>query len=215
LWAAIWVWLGSAAVVPGAETDAARWEETIQQFERQDRDHPPQPGGLLFVGSSSIRLWDVEKTLPGRAILNRGFGGSQMSDVLHYLDRIMLVYRPRCVVLYEGDNDIAAGEAAAQVADEFRQLAQRLHQALPDTRLVYLSIKPSLARWHLYGKMQQANQAIAEYCQQHDRCQFVDVSQVMLDAQGQPLKELFVEDGLHMNDEGYRRWSRLVEPLLK
>ncbi len=197
----------------GAE-EATRWENVIQQFEQHDQTQPPQPNGILFVGSSSIRMWDADKTLPGYGILNRGFGGSQMSDVLHYMDRIVLNYRPRLIVLYEGDNDIAAGDAPAQIAEEFTQFEQRLHESLPQTQLVVMAIKPSIARWALYPKMKQANDAIEQYCRAHDRCHFIDVSQVMLDEQGQPSKSLFVDDGLHMNAEGYRRWSALLRPLL-
>jgi lysophospholipase L1-like esterase len=197
-----------------AQTKPSRWANELAEFQRQDDQRRPQPGGIVFVGSSSIRMWDVETLLPGYGIVNRGFGGSQMSDALEHMDRLVLVHRPRLVVLYEGDNDIAAGESPADVAKEFQEFARRLRVALPETQLVYLSIKPSLARWELYRQMQQANAAIEAYCQQDDRCRFVDVSQVMLNDQRQPRPELFLADGLHLNETGYRLWSDLVRPLL-
>jgi lysophospholipase L1-like esterase len=198
-----------------AQTNPSRWHEELEAFERQDNQRPPEPGGIVFVGSSSIRMWDTDRFLSGHDIVNRGFGGSQMSDALQYIDRLVLVHRPRLVVLYEGDNDIAAGEAPAQIANEFQEFARRLQQALPDTHLVYLSIKPSLSRWEQYPQMQQVNATIATYCRQQDHCHFVDVSQVMLNEQGKPRAELLEADGLHLNETGYRLWSDLVRPLLK
>lgn len=197
------------------QAEPGRWQKELDEFARQDQEHPPKEGGIVFVGSSSIRLWPIERFLPGLGIVNRGFGGSEMSDVLEHLDRLVLVHRPRLVVLYAGDNDIAAGEDPAQVAQEFTELARRLHEALPHTRLVYVSIKPSLARWQLFPQMQQANAAIERYCRDEDRCQFVDVSRVMLDEQGKPRADLFVDDGLHLSASGYQLWSDLVRPLLQ
>ena len=197
------------------QTDSGRWQKELEAFAREDQERSPKEGGIVFVGSSSIRLWEVERFLPGLGVVNRGFGGSEMSDVLEHLDRLVLVHRPRMVVLYAGDNDIAAGEDPAQVSEEFAELARRLHQSLPDTRLVYLSIKPSLARWQLFPQMQQANAAIERYCRRHDRCQFVDVSRVMLNDEGKPRADLFADDGLHLSQPGYRLWSDLVRPLLQ
>jgi lysophospholipase L1-like esterase len=197
------------------QADSERWQKELEAFARQDQQQPPEKGGIVFVGSSSIRLWEVERFFPGLKVLNRGFGGSQLSDVLQHLDRLVLAHRPRLVVVYAGDNDIAAGEQPSQVAREFTELAQRLHEALPQSRLVYLSIKPSLARWQLFPQMQQANEAIERYCQSHDRCEFVDVSRVMLDGEGKPRADLLVDDGLHLNESGYRLWSDLVRPLLR
>jgi lysophospholipase L1-like esterase len=130
------------------------------------------------------------------------------------MDRIVIAYRPRLVIVYAGDNDIAAGEPAAQIAAEFQQFAERLRRQLPDTRLVYLSIKPSIARWPLFAEMQRANQAIAEYCSRHERCHFVDVGKELLDAQGMPRREFFQDDGLHLNEMGYTRWAEQVRPYL-
>ena len=204
--------LAGGSFVTQADDDVARWEDNVQAFEKLHSSAPRD--GILFVGSSSIRLWDTEFHFPRQAVINRGFGGSQMSDLLHYWDRIVLPLHPRIIVLYEGDNDIAGGEPATQVASEFAQLAARVADQLPGCRLIFLSIKPSLKRWKLYDEMKKANDAIERICDDHDFCHFVDVSTVMLGGDGKPLPELFVDDGLHLNQAGYVRWTKLVRPLL-
>ncbi len=192
-----------------------RWETHIQRFERSDENQPVAPGGVLFVGSSSIRRWDLQTSFPELDALNRGFGGSRMSDVLYYLDRIVIKYRPRVIVLYEGDNDIAKGKSPYQVVDEYRRLVCRVHCRLPRTRIVFLSIKPSLARKKQFGKMQIANHRIRAITRCDRRLHFIDVSQVMLDASGSIRSDLFVDDGLHLNQAGYALWADLVRPYLE
>jgi len=216
-----WCWPGLLATalltqaVAQAAEPADRWEADIVAFEQQDQVQPPARGGVVFAGSSSIRMWDLAASFPQLGALNRGFGGSQMSDLLRYVDRIVIKYEPRVVVIYEGDNDLASGESPAQVADEFRQLAERLRAQSPMTDVIFLSIKPSVARWQLYPQMQQANAKIAEYCQRHPRLHFLDVGHVLLNEQGQPRPELFADDGLHLNAAGYQRWSALAQPLIE
>lgn len=191
-----------------------RWGEAIAAFEESDRKAPPPEDGILFVGSSSIRLWDLEDFFPDLPVINRGFGGSQVSDTVHFADRIVLPYKPRIVVLYAGDNDIAAGESPDQVAADFRQLARIINEKLPRTRIVYIAIKPSIARWKLYDAMRQANEQIQALCERDGRLTFVDIATPMLGEDGRPRQELFADDGLHLNKEGYRLWSSLVKPHL-
>src|SRR5690554_5849357 len=127
------------------------WEKEIQKFEQQDRVEMPAPGGILFVGSSSIRGWrSVAEDYPDRHVINRGFGGSEIGDVLHFFDRVILKYEPRQVVLYAGDNDIASGKSAETVFGNFKKLVGKFEEQLPDTELIFLSIKPSTARWEMY-----------------------------------------------------------------
>ena len=175
-----------------ADENGQRWQRAMDAFEQHDRENGIQTGGILFVGSSSIRGWNTNRDFPDRVTLNRGFGGSQMSDVLNYYDRLITPYQPRVVVLYEGDNDIADGKSAAQVFAEFQQIANRFHRELPDSRLIFLSIKPSLSRWHLYTEMKSANDLIAQYCQRKQHCDMIDVSQVMLGDDGKPRPELYI-----------------------
>ena len=154
------------ATLPAAGQQASeRWAPAIAAFEAQDREQPPQPGGTMFLGSSSIRFWDLERwfpasRFPGLRATNRGFGGSQIADSLRYLDRIVWPHRPSTIVFYAGDNDIAAGKSAQAVAADFAELGRRVWAELPETRFIYVAIKPSLARWHLAPEMRAANALI-------------------------------------------------------
>lgn len=192
----------------------APFENEIRAFEQADRKSPPRSGGLLFVGSSSIRMWDLEKSFPHYPVINRGFGGSEMSDVVRYMDRIIVPYRPRLIILYEGDNDIASGKKPTDVFASFQKMAERLTDRLPVTQVVVLSIKPSPSRWELYPQMQEANDLIRRFCEQKARYQFVDVGTALLGPDGQPDERFFQRDGLHLNEEGYAEWAKIVEPFL-
>lgn len=194
--------------------DPKRWEKAITAFERQDRQSPPPPGAVLFVGSSSIRRWKLATSFPDLKTINRGFGGSHLSDSVHYADRIVLKYKPRVVVLYAGDNDVAAGKSPQRVAADFARFVKVVHAALPRTRIAFIAIKPSLRRWKLAGTMKQANRLIAEQCRKDDRLKYVDVFGPMLGKDGKPRPELFVKDGLHLTAAGYRLWASILRPYL-
>ena len=191
-----------------------RWEPHVQRFEQQDRVKPPPKGGILFVGSSSIVGWDLKKCFPDLPVINRGFGGSQISDSIHFAERIVLPYRPKVIVLYAGDNDVAGGKTPKQVVADYRTFVAKVHQALPKTRIVYVAIKPSIRRWHLVDKMRQANAAIKAAARSDPRLVFVDVDPPMIGQDGKPRGELFKPDGLHLNAAGYQLWSDLVRPHL-
>ena len=192
------------------DPDPGRFEEAIARF----GDEAVPPGGVLFVGSSSIRRWDLERCFPGLGALNRGFGGSQLSDAVHYADQLMISCRPRLILLYEGDNDIAFGKSPSQIRDDFRELADRVLEALPETHLVFLTIKPSPARWERWPVMRETNRLIAEVCETDDRLEVLDVGTALLGDNGQPRAVLYREDGLHLNEAGYDRWSSVVRPRL-
>ncbi len=192
--------------------DATRWEQDIQQFERQDETEQPPAKAVLFVGSSSIRLWNLSQSFPQLDTINRGFGGSQIADTNHYFDRLVTKYQPRAIVFYAGDNDIAAGLSPADVAEDFAQWHALVRQKVPAAKVVYIGIKPSLARWKLYPLMAAANEQIKQQCQRDDKSVFVDVAAAMLGGDGLPLPDLFGEDGLHLSPGGYQLWSALVRP---
>ena len=194
---------------------AVRWEKTIRAFEAQDRREPPPRGAMVFVGSSSIRLWKLKESFPDLVTINRGFGGSVIADSVHFADRIILPYQPRVIVLYAGDNDIALGYSPRQVVEDFRRFVRTVHARLPQTKIVFIAIKPSLSRWHLAAKMKEANQAIRQLTQEDDRLEFVDIWTPMLGPDGRPRKELFRSDGLHLNARGYELWARLLRPHLQ
>ena len=177
-------------------------------------DDPPAKGGVLFLGSSSIRLWNLAESFPGKEYLNRGFGGSQISDSLHYLDQLVFSVEPRAIVFYAGDNDIAAGESPEQVAADFRELSERVAKRLPETRILFIAIKPSLKRWNLIENVRDAHERIAAYCRETPNRTFVDVDGPMLGEDGVPRKELFVADGLHLSPAGYAIWTKLVAEAL-
>lgn len=191
-----------------------RWEKVIAKFEATDAKAAPSQQGILFVGSSSIRLWDLPKHFPQLQPTNHGFGGSEICDSTHYAEQLIFKHKPQIVVLYAGDNDVARGKSAEQVHHDFTAFTKKLHGALPETRLVYIAIKPSLARWKLASTMQEANRRIAVDCQKNKRLSFVDIWPPMLNQNGQPRKELFAKDGLHLNAQGYELWTELLRPHL-
>ena len=201
----------AVAQPPGSD----RWERAIAAFEKQDRQQPPPKEGVLFIGSSSIKAWDLDRWFPGLSAINRGFGGSQVADSARYADRIVLPYRPKVVVLYAGDNDIAKGKSPEQVRTDYEQFVAKVHAALPETRIVFVAIKPSLRRWQLVEEMRRANGLIRRVTETDPRLAFVDVDTPMLGADGKPRRELFAPDGLHLNEQGYKLWSELVRPHLK
>jgi lysophospholipase L1-like esterase len=188
----------------------SRWEPAIARFEAQDRKSPPAKGGVLFVGSSSIRGWDLAKSFPKHRPLNRGFGGSQVADSVQFAERIILKHAPRVVVVYAGDNDIAAGKSPETVLADYRALVKKIHASLPKTRIVYIAIKPSLSRWKLVDKMRAANALIGAEAKKDPRLRFVDIDKPMIGSDGKPRKELFRPDGLHLNYAGYKLWTSLV-----
>jgi len=135
-------------------------------FEKLDRESPPESGGVLFLGSSSIRRWDLERWFPGRDLTNRGFGGSQIADSIRHFERLVVPHRPRSLFFYAGDNDIAAGKTAEAVAADFATLSGLVRSRSPETRFWFIAIKPSLSRWQLWPVMKEANRRIAEACRQ-------------------------------------------------
>jgi iduronate 2-sulfatase len=193
----------------------AHWEKEIQGIEQRDREKPPAEGGIVFVGSSSIRLWNLAKSFPDLPAVNHGFGGSQIADSTHFAQRLVLKQKPKVVVFYAGDNDIAAGKSPAQVQDDFRAFASTVHRNLPKTKVLFLAVKPTPLRWKLFDVQTKANALVAAYCKGNDWLAYVDVVKPMLGADGKPKPGLYAKDGLHMNEEGYKVWTELVTPYLK
>lgn len=193
---------------------AQDWEPAIEAFEKRDAENPPAKGGILFVGSSSIRFWDTDAAFPDHGILNRGFGGSQTADVVQYMERIVLPYEPRLIVFYAGDNDIALGKTPDQVIADTKIFLDRVRKTLPDTRVVYIAIKPSLARWEMVDDMRAVNAAVAELAESDPKVDYLDVDTPMIGEDGKPRPELFIADGLHLSEAGYAIWNDLIRPLL-
>jgi putative heme-binding domain-containing protein len=211
--------LSAAPVLQTSRADdppaPSRWGKEIAAFERQDQKTPPPKNAIVFVGSSSIRFWDLRRSFPGMDVINRGFGGSQLADSVALAPRLILKYEPRMVILYAGENDIGFfGKTPEQVAADFRLFVRIIHQKLPKTKIVFLSIKPSPQRWRLIDKMRQANHLIEAECQRDERLLYVDVASALLAKDGKPARELFVADGLHLSAKGYQVWTAILEPTL-
>jgi lysophospholipase L1-like esterase len=206
-----------AAAVSAQQTPASpnRWEADIKKFEEADRQNPPAKSAVVFVGSSSIRMWkDLAEDFPDTKVINRGFGGSQLADSTYYADRIVIPYQPRMVVLYAGDNDLAAGKTPQQVFEDYKAFVSRVREKLPNAKIAFISIKPSLARVKLMEQMRATNELIRGYAAAGKNLVFIDVFPPMLNQAGQPRPELFIQDGLHMNREGYDIWRKVVAPYL-
>ena len=194
--------------------EESRWEPAIKAFEEQDAANPPAKGGIVFVGSSSIRMWKTDQDFPELGIINRGFGGSQASDALEFVDRIVIKYEPRIVAYYEGDNDLSYGKSPQEIFEDTVAFFDKVHAALPEANIIYVAIKPSIARWNLIDKIRETNGMVRDYASKRDYIQFMDVEPVMLGPDGKPKPDIFIADGLHMNQAGYDLWNAMIRPLL-
>lgn len=194
------------------DPDPGRFTEEILGFEAWDLKNaiPAQP--ILFAGSSSIRMWQTGVYFPDLPVVNRGFGGSHISDVNFYLERTVLKYAPRAIVFYAGDNDISGGKTPERVLEDYKAFVARVHARLPAVDIFFIPIKPSLARWTLWPQMLRANAMIAEYSGGEPRLHYIDVATPMLGVDGMPRPEFFLEDGLHLNRDGYDLWTQIARP---
>ena len=209
---------GSAPAQGGqsAAADEALWEDALAAFAAADLRKTPEPGGVLFVGSSSIRLWDnLESQFDGARVIKRGFGGSRLSDCVRLLDRLVIKYRPRTVLLYAGDNDLAEGSTPEQVLERVKAFADGVHGRLPETRVTFISIKPSPARQALLERARAANRLVQDYAVSHPGVDYIDVFTPMLAADGSPRRELYAQDALHLNDAGYALWRTVIRPFVR
>ena len=186
------------------------WETEIKRFAEIDRTQTPPENAVLFVGSSSIRLWESLRTdFPNLKVINRGFGGSQFEDVNHYFSKIVAPYKPKKIVLYVGENDIDAKQTAENVLEDFKTFVALRDKNLPNTPIVFISLKPSILRWNMWAEMNKANNLIKEEIKKHRRVQFADLAKQMLGADGKPLPDIYISDGLHLNAKGYQSGAKI------
>ena len=182
-----------------------RWEREIQAFEAADRVTPPPQGAILFVGSSTIRLWrTLARDFPEHNVINRGFGGCQIADCTYYADRIVIPYKPRLIVLRAGVNDIDAGKTPEQVGGDFQAFVEKVRARLPKVRIAYLTINATPARWANVEREKKANQLIKNYIDKGKNLDYIDTFDATMCADGKPREELFIKDRLHFNAEGTR-----------
>ncbi|MDR1191638.1 MAG: GDSL-type esterase/lipase family protein [Verrucomicrobiales bacterium] len=195
----------------------ARYAKDIAAFAERDQEQAAliAQTPTLFVGSSTFTLWkDVGEYFPGQLILNRAFGGSNLADQIYWLPEVLLKYQPRKIVLYCGENDVAAGASAEMVADRFRVWFRQVRKQLPDSEIVYVSMKPSPAREKFIHVMQQGNLLIMKFIAEQERAHYADIAPLMVNPDGQPRTDIFTEDMLHMNKAGYQLWQKALAPYL-
>lgn len=198
-----------------ATHNSSRWQKEIAAFQAMDATNRPPANCIVFVGSSSIRLWkSLAQDFPGLPVVNRGFGGSQIADSVKYAEEIITSYKPRQVVIYAGGNDIKAGKEPEPVFGDFVALVKKIRATAPHARIAYISSAPNPARWDQVEKVKQLNSMIKAYCRSHG-CTFVDVFPLMLGADGLPKPDIYVADRLHMNTNGYAIWRAALGPHLK
>ncbi len=198
----------------GPDKPKSKWEKDITEFERWDAKNSFPADSVLFVGSSSIVLWETACYFPEFPVINRGFGGSTIHDVNLFVDRIVINYRPKVIVFYAGGNDIAGQTPPERVKHNFTEFVRKVHTTLPDTPIVFISIKASGARWPLWPKMQHANSLISQYIAQNKNLHYLDLAAPLLDKYGRPDDKLFLEDKLHLNQKGYDIWTNLLKTKL-
>ncbi|MCC7492799.1 MAG: hypothetical protein IT204_10645 [Fimbriimonadaceae bacterium] len=209
------LWLAVVAeVAAAAPYDPTKWEPNIAKLEAKDRETPPPAHATLFVGSSTIVGWDLQKYFPERVALNRGFGGSRLSDSVYFYDRVVKPYRAKQICIYAGDNDIGGGVTPEAVRDSFAELLRKIRTDQPTVSVVWVSIKPSIKRWALIDQVRQANALVKEVIAKDEHGVYFDTEPLMLGPDGLPRKEILKEDGLHLNADGYRLWSDALRPLL-
>ena len=203
-----------AAVPARAQPPAVRFEKELAAFDEADKRIPAPRGQILFAGSSTMVDWNPAKYFPDLRIVNRALWGSGVADTSRNVDRLILPYEPRVVVLYAGDNDLDAGATSEQVAVEFERLIKAVHAKLPQTRIVIIGIKPSPQRWITIDRMRTTNAMLRAICGRDDRVAFVDVDGPMLGWDEKPRLDLYKADGLHLSDAGYELWTTLLRPFL-
>ncbi len=192
-----------------------KWAKELRAFEASDATQPPPSQPIVFTGSSSIRLWkDLTTDFAGYPVINRGFGGSELSDVNQFFERLIGQYQPKQIVIYCGGNDLNSGKSVEQVVADFKAFHARVRAELPKTRLAYISIALNPARWSQRDRVIQANAAIAAVLAEDPRSVFLNVVPDMLGPDGQPKPDIFVADKLHMNRKGYELWKPRVEAVL-
>lgn len=209
--------LVQGGVVVKAQTNLPFWND-IQNFKKHDSVSFPAASQVLFIGSSSFTMWrDVQDYFPKHKILNRAFGGSQLVDLIRYRYDVIFPYQPKQIVMYCGENDFAASDTVTVdiAVNRFKKLFSLIRAKYPDVPFAYVSMKPSPSRKHLLKRYESANDSIALWLAGQKKTKFVDVFHAMLDGNGEPMTDIFLEDKLHMNTKGYAIWKKLLLPVLK
>jgi lysophospholipase L1-like esterase len=193
----------------------ARWEKAIAAYEIADKANPPPKGGVLFIGSSTIRMWkSLARDFPEHTVINRGFGGSQIVDSTHFADRLIFPHEPKTVVLRAGGNDIHAGKSVEQVFNDYTDFVKTVRAKLPDAQVVYISMSPAPARWDERHANKELNERIRQFSEQTPGLKYVETYDTTLTPDGRAREELFIADKLHFNEAGYKVLAERVRPVL-
>lgn len=192
-----------------------RWEKDIAAYEQADRAKPPPRGALLFIGSSTIRLWKtLAEDFPNHRVINRGFGGSEIVDATHFAERLIFPHKPRMILLRSGGNDLNGGKSPDQVFADFKEFVSKIHSKLPETEIVFISLSPSIARWKQADQEKAVNTLVEGFAKRTPRVKYLETYPMVLGTDGQPRAELFVADKLHFNEAGYKLLVERVSPIL-
>ena len=206
--------LTAASDKTAASPDPMRFDKQIKEFLKWDSQNSVPDDAVLFVGSSSIRMWQTHRSFPGLKVINRGFGGSHTSDAIYFAEQIVFPYKPKMIVFYEGDNDIASGKTPKQVFKDYKSFVRLVKKRLPRTPIIFIAIKPSSSRWSVWPRMKEANDMIKAYSDKNKKLFFADLAVPLIGKNGKPDDSLFLEDLLHLNDKGYKVWTSLLRPVI-
>jgi len=212
LWAALLI----NVAFPLQAQDPLRFEKEVEELTSGDKSLNKKDI-ILFTGSSSIRMWsDMQSYFPGHNIVNRGFGGSETNDLLFYFDKIILPYKPKQIFIYEGDNDLNSGKSAAEILASSDILIELIRKNVSEeVQVFFISPKPSIARWHLKAKYENYNQQLKMWTAKQKYVTFIDVWTPLLDQRGTVMKDIFLEDGLHLNKKGYAIWAKVIGKFIR
>lgn len=191
------------------------FQKEIDAFIQWDNKNSWPKDAILFVGSSSIRFWETHEFFPGCDVINRGFGGCQISDVNYFVNETILKYKPKIIVFYAGDNDIAEGKIPQQVFNDYKTLVNKIQVRLPETVIIFISIKCSSSRLSYWPQMNKANSMISDFCKRDKQLLYFDAASLLLNPEGKPNPDYFLEDSLHLNKKGYKKWSDNLRPIMK
>jgi len=204
------------SIVQNIPPNIERWEKAIDAFETNDKESVVDTEPIVFVGSSSIVMWkSLSDDFPDKSTLNRGFGGSQTDEVHYYAFRTLFPYKPKQVVIYVGDNDIASGKSPEKVFADLKDFFDDIRYQLPKTKITFISIKPSPSRWKLMNEFTQTNSMVKEYLKTVKNASYVDIVQPMLMENGKANPSYFLSDSLHMTAAGYDVWTKALAPHLE
>ena len=207
-----------SGILTVAQTKAPPFRKEIDAFKKQDSIQKPVLRNILLIGSSSFTKWtDVQDYFPEYPILNRGFGGSSLPDLIRYADEIIFPYHPKQVVIYCGENDIAASDTVTSqmVMQRVEQLFFLIRNKLPKVQVAFISIKPSPSRWKFEPAIVETNRLIKKFLRKQSRTKFINVHDAMLNGDGSVMTDIFIGDNLHINEKGYAIWQKVIKPFLK